>query len=86
MTGSSSFNTNVIMWFKSVDFSSVTSGNKLVIAVLLRIFDYLDTMEIFKNCLFILKNKVNSSVIHQMTSSCFYLNAYLMTRIIENAA
>ena len=80
MTGSSSFNTKVIMWFKSVDFSSVTSGNKLVIAVLLRIFDYLDTMEIFKNCHFILKNKVNSIVIQKMTSS-----AYQMTRIFENA-
>ena len=80
MAGSSSFNTKVIMWFKSVDFSSVTSGNKLVIAVLLRIFDYPDTMEIFKNCLFILKNKVNSIKIQKMTSS-----AYQMTRIFENA-
>ena len=72
------------MWFKLVDLPSVPCGNKLVIAVLLRIFHCLDTIEIFKNCLFILKNNVHSSAIQQMTLSCFYLSTYLMTRIIEN--
>ena len=85
MTGSSSFNTKVIMWFKLVDLPSIPSGNKLVIVVFLRIFYYVDTIEIFKNCLFILKNNVNSSVVQQMTLSYFNLSTYLMTRIIENA-
>ena len=73
MTGSSAFNTKVIMWFKLVDLPSIPSENKLVIAVSLQIFYCLDAIEIFKNCLFILKNNVHSSVIQQMTLNCFYL-------------
>ena len=64
MTGSSSFNTKVIMWFKSVDLPSITNTNKHVITY---VFQFFDALEIFKNCVFILKNKENSNVSQRMT-------------------